>query len=156
MPTFKTMKDLYKYVQDRVEDTLYDEVATGVKRIITEEVKDNVYNVADKPPNAPTHYRRRGFSYDSGGLGSPGSMSSYVIKNGTTLIVVNNALPQNEPEMAPLAENIEYGYDGKDKWYNKPRPFISTAGHLIKDNELHIIWMERGLTKRRFKVVRTY
>ena len=143
MPTFNSIEELNAHLQTAINNALENEVAKGIKEVIQQEVRILVYGAGQ-----PIWYERRNLS--NGSLGDIGSMHSMVYNN--TLFVTDNAKPKKQEQLNPLVENIEEGYWGKDKWWNIPRPFMSSAEDIILENKAHIIWLSEGLDRQGIKV----
>lgn len=153
MPDFKDLKDLEKYLQSKINDSLNNEVADMVKDEIVTSVNDVVYSAG-----IPKRYERRGIFPNSLGLGDEMQMH-HTVKDGV-LEVTDDASINLDPRYhesdidmsKSLAENIEYGYGSKKLWYNEPRPFMKDAENNIKSKKSHIKTMKEGLKKRGLNV----
>jgi hypothetical protein len=144
---FKSIKDLNKYLQSKVDETLNDEVAVVVKNQIAEGVRDVVYAAG-----VPKMYIRRGIFSGSSGLGDITKMH-HTVNNGI-LIVTDDAdfdryySRSNADYSKSLGENIEYGYGTRSTWYDKPRPFIKESRNRLESNNKHIEAMKKGLKRK--------
>lgn len=142
MPEFSTIAQLEKFLQQKINDVLNNEVARAVKEEILMAVDEVIYR-----PQEPERYKRRGLTTSSTGLGGITQMH-HTMQNGV-LEVTDDAKPFNKWDNGyTLAENIEYGYGQRDTWYNKPRPFIEHARGKLRSNKYHIFAMKEGLGKK--------
>lgn len=160
MPNYKTLEEAFKYLQNRIRDTLKDDVAKYVKEIESSTIQNVVYNEYE-----PYIYQRR---EDNGGLSDVNNMKSRVAKtpNGFVLTVKNTTSLSGMVNAKNLAELVEYGDDNgygeysykynrsKDAIrYLKSRPFTEeTTQYLIQSNSAERI-LKIGLQKRNIKIV---
>jgi len=143
---FTNTSSLIAYLQTIVNETMLDEVATAGKLEEQEHVQEDIYN-----SGSPIHYKRRGFSPGSEGLGDINEMESTLIENGT-IEIVNKSEPKaywDTPNS--LATNIEMGYG--NEWYSISRPFQQRTVESLEQNKKHVIALKAGLVKRGLTVV---
>ena len=162
MPSFKNLKELEKYLNQKIKKAMQNEVAEKVRDIqqekIDEEVYD-VYNVVGGSHQEPYVYDRR---RNHGGLRDRRNMIADVKENsdGVELSVENitKAQDQSYINLAGLIEygdESEYGYyeykDNRDDtgWqYRQPRPFIEETRKEIAKTNAHVGALKKGLQKQ--------
>lgn len=167
MPSFKNVKELNKFLKDKViRDILTNEMARMVRKVEQEKIQEVVY---DAYPH-PKMYSRRGHV---GGLISDDNMVATVSNNGVVL-EVENVTPANEEyetlRVDYLPALIEFGhgsaYKGRRQFYTyytiininaydddsqafaKPRPFTKATRDKIEEEGLHIKTMKEALRYR--------
>jgi hypothetical protein len=162
MAAFKNLKDLEKFLNQKIKKAMENEVAEKVRDIqqekIDEEVYD-VYNVVGGSHQEPYVYERR---CDQGGLRDRRNMVADVKEsnNGVELSVENitKAKDQSDINLVGLIEygdDSQYGYyeyktnrDGTSWQYRQPRPFLQeTRNHLSKTGE-HVEALKKGLKRQ--------
>lgn len=162
MATFKNLKDLEKYLKEKIDNSLEKEVASMVKAVQTDHIVDDVYmayNNVNGGRQEPYVYKRR---YFQGGLIDRENMQSEV--NDGTLTVTNIAETNPNYAGSPvenLAGLIEYGHengygqydytrnrDGTEWQYMQPRPFIENTRDDIAKNKLHVKALKEALKRR--------
>ena len=157
--TVNSWSELQKAIQEKIDETLQDEVANTVKKQISESASNIVYKAYE-----PTIYWRR--KYTDRGLADEEIMNSNLVSSGE-LVVTNDAPfnPKNidgthepegeEPEHEKgitnmnksLAYNIEYGWGSRSESYSKPRPFMSNAKEHLRNGKAREA-LKKGLRKR--------
>jgi len=146
MPSFTSLSQIEKYLNEKIQIALDKNVAPVVKESIQTAVSDVVYGAG-----TPNWYIRRNLR--DGSLGDVGEMNHEI--SGNTLIVTDDAkskLPWNNGRS--LAENIEYGYG--EEWYSVSRPFINGqdgAVSILKEDGSHIEAMRDGLIELGLTVI---
>ena len=148
--SFTSLKQLEQYIQQKIDETLLDDVSETVKDELQSSVSDVVYT------KTPTEYIRRNLK--NGSLGDKSTMNSELISNG--VLEVSPDADFNHPFASThggygavdldksLAENIEFGYGSKTHWYDIPRPFVQESKENLKKSKAHIESMRDGLIKR--------
>ena len=153
MPTFKSIKDLKKYVKIAAEDSLKQDVADTIIKELASEYEDQVYSY--EPASDGVVYDRR---YDL--MAEDSYFESY--KEGT--ITIENTVkpleslkgtPLKNPDVT-LAEWIEHGnipniFNDKEYPWMKPRPVVKTVKERIVKDGLASDAMKKGLEKRGIK-----
>ena len=86
MPEFKSLKELEKYLQDKIDSALLVEVAVGVKEVEQEAIRDVVYGAY-----LPNIYSRRD---EKGGLADKENMTESLVAPGE--LWVENYTPYND------------------------------------------------------------
>lgn len=155
MPTFSSLQDLTRYVQDNINEVLEDEVLNAVRTAMLRHVEADVY---DK--YSPREYVRR---REDGGLSDPDNIVSDLASDGVVWIGNSAEFSQDPPSDNygwELSGLIEFG-DGWDEYYYehpkpnaaflKPRPFISNTRRELKSTKPHIAAMKKGLQSRGIK-----
>ena len=153
----KSLKELEKELQKRIDYALLTDVTDVVTEIMIEHINNDVYAVYE-----PRVYRRR---MKNGGLGYPGNINGSI--DGDTLIVENNTMADpyifiagiDIPVMSKnagkeLTPIIEMGESYDFDWgiYNTPRPFIHNTIEEIKTNNYHVRALKEGLIKQGIEV----
>jgi hypothetical protein len=134
---FNSLKDLEKYLNDKIRNALAKEVADVARNTMSDHVKSDVYDVYE-----PSQYQRTGDLYKD---------ISTTMKNDNTLIVKNEARDEESGRL--IAPVVEYGvgYEWEEsRIYNMqpfPRPFVeNTAKELEKGKAKHAL--AEGLRKQ--------
>lgn len=158
--TFKSLNDLFKYIEKNVTEIMEKDVAQAVKDEQQRQINDLVYEAYE-----PYVYQRRMWS--NGGLGDEEVMVATIGKtaDGVVLSVVNLARGSNQEHLyiAPL---VEYGHDNGHGKYQHPynrdntawkflrsRPFTEATIDALKKSGLHIEVMKQELNRRGIKTV---
>lgn len=141
--SFTSLSALTAYLQKQINETLLDEVSDTVKDEIESSISDVVFSAGE-----PVWYSRRSQynGLNSGGLADKAEMDTTLISDGT-IEIVDNAKP-SRPWGLRLDQAIEYGYNQKQNWWDKPRPFIAESKENLKKSKAHIESMRDGLIKR--------
>lgn len=162
MATFKNLKDLEKYLKEKIDNSLEKEVASMVKAVQTDHIVDDVYMAYNKVGGGrqePYVYERR---YFQGGLIDRENMVSEVADGVLTVTNIAEANPDyNKSPVENLAGLIEYGHengygqydytrnrDGTEWQYMQPRPFIENTRDDIAKNKLHVKALKEALKRR--------
>jgi hypothetical protein len=137
MPTFDNLKDLEKFLNEKIRKSLANEVADVARDTMSDHVKSDVYDVYE-----PSQYERTGDLYKD---------ISTTMKNDNTLIVKNESRDEESGRL--IAPVVEYGvgYEWEEsRIYNMqpfPRPFVeNTAKELEKGKAKHAL--AEGLRKQ--------
>lgn len=155
----KSLKELEKALQEKVDVALLTDVAQIVTEVMQDHIAQDVYDVY-----TPCIYVRRA---DENGLLDSRNINSSI--KGNMLIVENNTLgspyfydPNNKKKIRKsinagkeIAGVIEtgIGYDISDWWYDGiPRPFIENTRDELKDYEWHKKALKQGLQKQGLEV----
>lgn len=145
---FNNLKELEAFLQNKINDSLTDNVARQVKDEIALAVDRTIYD-----SGVPTTYERRGIALQNGGLADQTQMEDVLESNGV-LVVTDNAQPKVTGEYngldndKSLTENIVRGYGSKDKWWNEPRDFIQSAKDEMQETKSHVQALVNGLIER--------
>ncbi len=133
--TFNNLNDLFKKIENDIQDTMRNEVADTVKANMAEAIQTSVYSVY-----SPEYYNRR---MNNGGLSDTHNMEVTEIQNGVS---VHNA--------APL-DNGRNDYDFDDIIVNRGvlgyphgRDFYSETVEELSDNKEHMQVLKDGMKKR--------
>jgi hypothetical protein len=144
---------LKRQIEMAVQNSLNKEVKQVMRDVVSKHVDSDVYDAY-----TPTHYKRRGDSMGSGGLGDLDNIIGSV--QGTTLIVedVAKANDRYKTSMSgqKIAGVIEYGsnkgfgqYDFKEI---EPRPFLRNSVEELNSTKEHILALKNGLTRNGLNV----
>jgi len=152
---FKSMKDLEKYLQSQINNSLQQDVAPIVKETMSAEIQNTVYA---EYPNPHMYNRRK-----SGGLESVENMNIDESLINSGVLSITNDTPfddryDTENSGDGLAGLIEFGdgYDGHtydytnyngNSPYLEPRPFIQNSRDTLKQTGAHIKALKKGLKK---------
>ena len=151
MAEYSSYEALFAALQQSINETMIDEVATAAKDTMQAEIQNTVYSVYE-----PKVYQRR---YDNGGLIDAANMKSELIADGT--VAITNETPINDAyggsDSPSLAEQIitgqGYTYQGYGAGaYLQPRDFISATEDDLNSTGAHVEALKVGLTKRGFEV----
>ena len=151
MAEYSSYEALFAALQQSINETMVDEVATSAKETMQAEIQDVVYGVY-----TPKVYERR---YDNGGLIDEENYHSELVADGT--VAITNDTPINDvyggTEPPSLAEQIitgqGYNYQGYGSGaYLQPRDFISATEEALIQTGAHVEALKTGLTKRGFEV----
>lgn len=149
----KNLKELKKYIEKSIDDSLQNEVFEAVKETQLEHIQENVLSVY-----SPNYYIRR---EDSGIDDSENIICSHV-KNGVLKVEnITQFNPEYETENhgLGLVKLIEYGhrvsgyfydYPGDPK-YTKSRPFIANTKKEIGETKSHVTAIKIGLKRNKIK-----
>lgn len=152
----KSIKNLKKVLQGRVDIALKEDVTDVVRDVMTDHIVTDVYE-----KYSPKTYQRR---ENCDGLLDPNNISSSVdngklsVKNdtlGSKYYNHGNEIKTSQNYNKPIADVIETGkgYDIEGWEYdNVPRPFMSNTYDDLQKNKHHIEAMRNGLRKQGLKV----
>ena len=148
--SFNSISALTAYLQEKINATLLDNVSDAVRDEIESSISDTVFSAGQ-----PIYYNRRseGNGLNSGGLADKTQMDATLISNGTVEIVDNADSYNPWNNGRSLAENIEFGYNNKENWWDQPRPFISEAKQNLEETKAYVNSMRDGLIKRGLEVI---
>lgn len=132
--TFNNLTDLFRYIEQRTQDTMRNEVAETVKDAISDAVDSAVYNVYQ-----PEYYTRRGLN---GGLADKGNYTVEEIQNG---IVITNDTPLDSGENEPRLDDIICNGLGRQPF---PRDFYSEAENELLRTQAYKEALKKGLRDR--------
>ena len=146
MPTFSSLKEMEKYIQDEINKSLKNDVAPVVKEVMSAEVQNTVYSVYE-----PKRYERR---YDNYGLGDTRNMEFPKVENGK--LEVSNNTPfkgknysgKSLTEVVVTGEGYTYDYPYE---YNQPRDFIEATREDLIQTQAHTKALVNGLKKSGIK-----
>ncbi|MCM3110040.1 hypothetical protein [Lederbergia lenta] len=139
MATFKSIKDLEKYVNSKITSALEKEVNETVRKTLKENVITEVY---DK--YTPSHYER------SGGLFQDGNIESKM-ENSNTLSV-RSIHSENGRDIAQVIESgLGYSWSHLDGEIGA-RPFHEETRREIEENGLAKDSMRKGLQRQGLNV----
>ena len=152
----KSLKELEKALQEKVEIALLTDVAETVRDVMLDHIIEDVYE-----EYTPFEYSRRN---NDNGLMDGNNINASI--EGNTLIVENNTLgkpyyregkelkrSQNaDQEIAGVIETGQ-GYDIHDWEYDGvPRPFIENTRRELADYDWHKKALKQGLQKQGLEV----
>ena len=152
----KSLKELEKALQEKVEIALLTDVAETVRDVMLDHIIEDVYD-----EYTPFEYSRRN---NENGLMDGNNINASI--EGNTLIVENNTLgrpyyrdgkelkrSQNaDQEIAGVIESGQ-GYDIHDWEYDGiPRPFIENTRKELVDYDWHKKALKQGLQKQGLEV----
>jgi len=147
---FTSLNSLIAYLQPILNEVLVEDVSP----VICDEIESSAIEVV-LGAGQPIYYNRRSSSnsLNSGGIADKAEMETTLIENGV-IEVIDNASPSSPWNNGrSLAENLEYGYNGMDTWYNQPRPFIKQSKENLQESKNHVHALADGLRKRGFTVI---
>jgi anaerobic ribonucleoside-triphosphate reductase len=137
MPEFNSLKDLEKFLNDKIRKSLQSEVADVARETMSDHVMSDVYSKYQ-----PTQYERTGDLYKD---------IRTTMVNNNTLEIRNEARDEESGRL--IAPVVEYGvgYEWEEsRIYNMqpfPRPFVeNTAKELEKGKAKHAL--AEGLRKQ--------
>ena len=150
----KNSQELYNELMKMINESLKDDVAPIVKKVMLDRINEEVYKKYE-----PSYYMRRG---EDGGLADPDNIVSEIVYDGC-LSVTNETLGrefyfyEGEPVRSdnadkPIAEIIETG-EGYDYWDNAfPRPFMQSTVDKLKETDLVEIVLKKSLKMKGLEV----
>ena len=127
--SYNSINYLFADLEKDIEEIVSNPIKDKVIEMAQDSVQENVLDVY-----TPKVYKRRS-GHNSGGLKDTWVSDTIVNNDKITLTGKNSAKPINS-EFGDLAENIEEGYEKKDKEWNRPRPFISKAQEKIDNSDI--------------------
>ena len=136
MPSFKNMKQLEAYINKQAKEALYDRRET-FEAVGQDHVQNDVYDKYD-----PTMYQGRGKLKES--------FRTDKVDNG---IAIDNTRSEDGRDIAEIVEKGHYDSEGynyvkKGAAYLLPRPFMQNTKQEIKDRNLHVTELQKGLKAR--------
>lgn len=151
----KNSQELYNELMKMINESLKDDVAPIVKKVMLDRIDEEVYRKYE-----PSMYMRRG---EDGGLADPDNIVSEIVYDGC-LSVTNETLGRefyfdksgdtirSDNADKPIAEIIETGegYDCWDKAF--PRPFMQPTVDKLKETDLVEIVLKKSLEMKGLEV----
>jgi hypothetical protein len=147
VPAVKNLRDLAKYIQNKIDSVLLDEVAEKVKDIQTEAIQQTVY---DAYPRPVMYERRRNYW----GLMDKRNMPA--VLEGSGVLSVSNETPLNDvygvnPSGKSLTEIVVSGegymfHNGGE--YEQPRDFIEATREKLSESGALAEALQKGLNRR--------
>ena len=136
---FNTLNDLFKKIENDIQDTMINEVAENAKDKMINAVQTSVYSVY-----APVEYTRR---YSNGGLGARENIKVDEIDNG---IMLKDIAPLDNGRTDYALDDIivNRGVLG----YPQGRDFYSETIEQMENNGRCIKALKDGLKKRGYEV----
>ncbi len=141
MVQFKNLKDLEKYTNKMIQDSLKTDVSKKLVKVAEDRVQRDVYDVY-----TPKEYTR------SGEL-----KKSFEVKEVPNGIEIENTRKDGNRD---IAEIIEYGHDKSSQGYEYPayypggqnfiqeRPFIENTRQQILNENIHADELKKSLRKK--------
>ena len=148
MPAFKSLDDVAKFLQPKINKALTKEVAQKVKEVEQKNIQTTVYDAYK-----PKMYIRR---LEDGGLIDERNMVSTLLDDG--LLGVRNVTPPNPNYIhdALTSDSIDEAVElGKEyDFYNPgPRPFTKNTAQELRNSKEHVEAMRVGLKNQGLDVV---
>lgn len=150
MATYSSLTELFASLQQSINETMVDEVATVVKETMQAEVQNTVYSVYN-----PKVYERR---YDQGGLIDEENYHAELVADGTVAITNDTSINEvygGDDSMSLTEQIIEgkgYNYGNGSEPYAQPRDFIDATKEDLIQTGAHVEALKVGLSKRGFEV----
>jgi hypothetical protein len=144
MPDFKSLAELEKYLTQKVNNALEQEVSHVARNTLKEHVIDDVYDKYE-----PTQYQRHGAD---GGLLDDENIYTGLVDDGE--LVIRSTRVDEEDPSKDVAAIVEYGrgYDWtKSKIYQMqpfPRPFHRETARELDEKGLAKKALEKGLNRQ--------
>lgn len=136
--TFKSLNELFAYIEKDIQDTMVNEVADEVKDEMVTAVETSVYRVYD-----PVQYNRR---YGNGGLGARENMQVTEMPNG---ISVRDIAPLDNGRTDYALDDIVVNGLGRMPF---PRDFYSECKEQLEITGNHKEALKQGLKNRGYEV----
>lgn len=150
----KNLKELRKYIEKSINNSLENEVFEAVKEIQLKHIQEDVLDVY-----SPQTYQRR----DNLGIDDPENITFKPVKNG--VLEVENITQFNpgyetKNQGLGLVKLIEYGHEISGYSYDYPksedftnsRSFIANSKKEIKEIKSHIKAIKSGFKRNKFEV----
>lgn len=152
-----TLKELFAQIEQKINDTLQDEVKDKIKEFELKHIESDVYDKYE-----PKMYSRR---RENDGLLDGENIKGELVSNGVLVVtnetMANPDLPngrqsKNSGEyLTPIIESGQ-GYndnfpdtgDYLGRYYKVPRPFIENTRQELKSSKAHKTALMVGLKKR--------
>ena len=136
MTTIRNMNQLKAYVKKQTQEILYERRSV-FESVAQDHVQNDVYDKYD-----PTMYQRTGKLKES--------FKTDRVDNG---IAIDNTRSEDGRDIAEIVEKGHYDSEGynyvkKGASYLFPRPFMQNTKQEIKDRNLHVTELQRGLKAR--------
>lgn len=135
---FNNLNDLFKKIENDIQDTMINEVAENAKDEMIDAVQTSVYSVYD-----PVEYIRR---YGDGGLGARENIKVDEIDNG---IMLKDIAPLDNGRTDYALDDIVVNGMG---YMPYPRDFYSECAEQLKTSEKHVEALKQGLKKKGYGV----
>ena len=135
---FNNLNDLFKKIENDIQDTMINEVAENVKDEMIDAVQTSVYSVYD-----PVEYIRR---YGDGGLGARENIKVDEIDNG---IMLKDIAPLDNGRTDYALDDIVVNGMG---YMPYPRDFYSECAEQLKTSEKHVEALKQGLKRKGYGV----
>ena len=143
MPSFKDLKRLEKFLQEKINNALISDVADTVREVEIRQIEETVYDAY-----TPKMYRRRG---NWGGLADPHNIEAEVIDDGV-LKVWNETPPNEDYDHSRLTSKfIDVAVEtGREYTFFSPgpRPFTKNTADELREKEQHISALVKGLRRQ--------
>lgn len=136
--TFNNLNDLFKHIEEDVNNTLENEVAETVKDDLLVSIHNDVYAAY-----SPEHYKRR---MVNGGFSDRSNLEATVYDG---VLKVRDVAPlDNGRTDYALDDIIVHGYG------NQPfaRNFYSRTEERLRDTKDHVETMKQGLQEKGYKI----
>ena len=135
---FNNLNDLFKKIENDIQDTMINEVAENAKDEMIDAVQTSVYSVYD-----PVEYIRR---YSNGGLGARENIKVDEIDNG---IMLKGIAPLDNGRTDYALDDIIVNGMG---YMPYPRDFYSECAEQLKTSGKHIEALKQGLKNKGYGV----
>lgn len=161
MAYFKDLKSLFTKLKEDIHESMATDVFDDVIDIQQEEIQTKVYGAYD----SPFEYKRR---YEDGGLldKSNNIATFYYSGDGVEMLIQN--ITKGHPEhryadtyIVPIivggdgayGMNYDFPYNRLNTQYKflKPRDFISSTKERLKDENMHVISLEKSLASKGYR-----
>ena len=141
MTTIRNKKQLKAYIEKLSQEILYER-RTVFEEIGKNHIETDVYKAYTPDKNNPDSYNRTGKLRES--------FKTNPTKNG---IEITNTRSENGRDIAEIVEKGHYDSQGyehvkKGAAYLFPRPFMQNTKQEIKDRNLHVTELQKGLKAR--------
>lgn len=141
MATFNNMKELEKFINKQIQESLQKDVAPKIVKIAQEHVETDVYDVYPHPKE----YQRTGQL-----------KKSFEINPISDGVEIENT---REDHDRYIPEIIEYGHDKSEQGYQyayqyegdnylQPRPFIENTRQEILNTNIHVDELKDSLKRK--------
>lgn len=148
MPQFSDIKSLSFYIEQKISETLEDEVARTTIQTMQLNIETEVYN-----RYSPTQYERKRYS---GGLQDKENIETKLISKDT-LAVRNIRTDENTGRDVAKVVETGVGYSWRNSGIYKmqpfPRQFTQATRNKLESENLARIAMKRGLRTRGIPVM---
>ena len=153
MATFKNIKELNKYLQKQIDDSLKKEVADEVRSTMIKRIDEDVYDAYTpySTDGITPHYER---TYE---LKNPKNIIHYMLKDG--MIAIENIRQdmsdgyRNIVEILESGRGYSWGYKRDLDLEIGARPFVQNTRNELSTSGRHIDALKSGLNKRGIKTL---
>jgi hypothetical protein len=125
MPEFNSLKDLEKFLNEKIKKSLAKEVADVARDTMSDHVQSDVYNKYE-----PSQYQRTGDLYKD---------ISTTMKNDNTLVIENTARDEESGRLiAPIVEEgVGYEWESSRIYQMQPfpRPFVENTAKELENGK---------------------